>query len=178
MFIQNVTNIFMIYDIFVNCNWVVTRWQYTFTHKQYIERYKINNTQNNTTISDECGPCPVLASYTLAFALQPRKKHGKTSVRVAASKNTWTTILKHNSPIYVFFLLPPTCFGIVAILSNRKNTQLQNCVLFGVTEVSICHNPKNEQYAFFSHLSSRCVSINPYNKFIISHTHHIQYNAN
>jgi len=27
----------------------------------------------------ECGPCPVLASYTLAFALQLRKKHGKTS---------------------------------------------------------------------------------------------------
>ena len=41
---------------------------------------------------DECAPCSVLASYTLAFALQPRKKHGKTSVRVAASKNTWTTI--------------------------------------------------------------------------------------
>ena len=33
-------------------------------------------------------------------------------------------------------------------------------------------------YFFFSHLSSRCVSINTYNKFIISHTHHIQYNAN
>jgi hypothetical protein len=35
------------YDISVNCNWVVTRWaevQYTFTHKQYIERYKTNNT--------------------------------------------------------------------------------------------------------------------------------------
>ena len=33
------------YDIFVNSNWVVTRWQqYTFTHKQYIERYKTNNT--------------------------------------------------------------------------------------------------------------------------------------
>ena len=27
-------------DIFVNCNWVVTRWRYTFTHKQYIEQYK------------------------------------------------------------------------------------------------------------------------------------------
>jgi hypothetical protein len=62
--------------------------QYTFTHKQNIERYKTNNTQNNTTISEECRPCPVLASYTLAFALQLRKKHGKTSVRVAASKNT------------------------------------------------------------------------------------------
>jgi len=24
-------------DIFINCSWVVTRWQYTFTHKQYIE---------------------------------------------------------------------------------------------------------------------------------------------
>ena len=26
----------------------------------------------------ECGPCPVFASFTLAFALQLRKKHGKT----------------------------------------------------------------------------------------------------
>jgi len=34
-------------------------------------------------IWEECGPCPVFASYTLAFALQPRKKRGKTSVRVA-----------------------------------------------------------------------------------------------
>jgi len=31
---------------------------------------------------------PVLARFTLAFALQLRKKHGKSSVRVAASKNT------------------------------------------------------------------------------------------
>ena len=50
-----------------------------------------NNTQNNTnnnrttqttTNVEECGPCPVFASFTLAFALQLRKKHGKTSVRV------------------------------------------------------------------------------------------------
>jgi hypothetical protein len=32
---------------------------------------------------EECGPCPIFASYTLALALQLRKKHGKTSVRVA-----------------------------------------------------------------------------------------------
>jgi len=62
--------------------------QYTFTHKQYIERYKTNNTYSNTTILEVWGPCPVLTSYTLAFALQPRKKHGKPSVRVVASKNT------------------------------------------------------------------------------------------
>jgi hypothetical protein len=30
----------------------------------------------------KCGPCPVFASFTLAFALQLKKKHGKTSVRV------------------------------------------------------------------------------------------------
>ena len=51
----------------------------TTQNKQYIEQY------NNL---GECGPCPVFASYNLVFALQLRKKHGKTSVRVAASKNT------------------------------------------------------------------------------------------
>jgi hypothetical protein len=30
----------MVYDIFINCNWVATRWQHTFTHKQYIEQHK------------------------------------------------------------------------------------------------------------------------------------------
>ena len=39
----------------------------------------------------ECGPCPVLASYTLAFALQLRKKHGKTSVRVEYIDNSMNT---------------------------------------------------------------------------------------
>jgi hypothetical protein len=31
---------------------------------------------------EEYGPCPVLASFTLAFALQMRKKHGKISARI------------------------------------------------------------------------------------------------
>ena len=31
---------------------------------------------------EECGPCPVSESFTLAFTLQLRKKHGKTSARV------------------------------------------------------------------------------------------------
>jgi hypothetical protein len=35
---------------------------------------------------EECGPCPVFASFILAFALQLRKKHGKTSVRVINTK--------------------------------------------------------------------------------------------
>jgi hypothetical protein len=52
----------------------------TTQNKQYIEQH--NNFENNTKILEECGPCPDLARYTLAFALQLRKKHGKTSVRV------------------------------------------------------------------------------------------------
>jgi hypothetical protein len=31
---------------------------------------------------EECGPCPFFASFTSEFALQLRKKHGKTSVSV------------------------------------------------------------------------------------------------
>ena len=34
---------------------------------------------------EECGLCPVFAGFTLEFALQLRKKHGKTLVRVKTS---------------------------------------------------------------------------------------------
>ena len=56
-----------------------------------------NNTQNNTnnnrtrqvtTNVEECGPWPVFASFTLAFALQLSKKHGKTSVKVRETSVT------------------------------------------------------------------------------------------
>ena len=46
----------------------------TTRNKQYTKQHKF---------WEECGPCPVFASYTLAFALHLRKKHGKPSVRVA-----------------------------------------------------------------------------------------------
>ena len=36
---------------------------------------------------EECGPCPVFAIYTLAFALQLWKKHGKISIRVRIHKH-------------------------------------------------------------------------------------------
>jgi hypothetical protein len=46
----------------------------------------MQNTENGTYITikrkkfGKCGPCPVFASCTLAFALQLKKKQGKTSV--------------------------------------------------------------------------------------------------
>jgi len=45
----------------------------TTQNKQYIEQHNL--------FLEECGPCPVFASYTLTFALQLRKKHRKTSDR-------------------------------------------------------------------------------------------------
>jgi hypothetical protein len=95
--------------------------QYTFTHKQYSsstvhiytqtvqQQYsthlQTNSTQNNTKTKQyieqyknklkQCGPCPVLVSYTLAFALQLRKKHGKTSVRVGEHGKTSVRIYRN-----------------------------------------------------------------------------------
>jgi hypothetical protein len=74
-----------LYIYIFNCNWVDTRWQ------QYSTQLHTNSTQNiqnRTYITiqrkkfGKCGPCPVFASYTLAFALQLRKKEGKPSVMV------------------------------------------------------------------------------------------------
>jgi len=69
--------IIIIIIIYLNCNWVATRWQ------QYSTHFHTDNKQNNTNILEECGPCPIFAGFTLAFTLQLRKKHGKPSVRVA-----------------------------------------------------------------------------------------------
>jgi len=55
--------------------------QYTFTQKHYTERQETDSTQNNTKKLERM-PCPIFVSYTLAFALQLRRKHGKPSVRV------------------------------------------------------------------------------------------------
>jgi hypothetical protein len=64
-------------------------------------------------IIGKCGPCPVFAGYTLAFALQLRKKHGKTSAMVVSlginkSKPTRNIksnpdILRHNLPCLLLF---------------------------------------------------------------------------
>jgi hypothetical protein len=52
----------------------------TTQNKQYSEQQQL--------IWEQCGPCPVFASYTLAFALQLRKRHGKTSVRVRVHRHS------------------------------------------------------------------------------------------
>jgi hypothetical protein len=71
----------------------------------HIDTQTIHRTQSKQTIHrttqltnwEECEPCTVFASYALAFALQPRKKHGKTSVRVA--EECRLAPLKETSPL-------------------------------------------------------------------------------
>ena len=46
---------------------------------------------------EECGPCPVFASFTLAFALQLRKKHGKTSVRLKKPQSQYSVHIIKNT---------------------------------------------------------------------------------
>jgi hypothetical protein len=64
---------------------------HTFTHKQY--------TQYRERKIGKCGPCPVFASYTVAFPLQLRNKHGKTSVSVAQYKNNEAQYKNNESTI-------------------------------------------------------------------------------
>jgi hypothetical protein len=105
--------------------------QYTFTHKQHTE-YRERNTHNNQKkrkIFVKFRPCPVFASYTLAFALQLRKRHGKTSVRVvekcpdipvAVVQYSFThkqykeqhneTEYTERNILYIYIINPVTCF--------------------------------------------------------------------
>ena len=57
----------------------------------------IHRTTQITTNVEECGPCPVFVNFTLAFALQLRKNHGKTSVRLSKTsvRIQYTVLPKH-----------------------------------------------------------------------------------
>ena len=60
----------------------------------------IHGTTQITTNLEECGPCPVFASFTLAFALQLRKKlHlrwllNSQKIRVPVVQQKFTSVLK------------------------------------------------------------------------------------
>jgi len=54
----------------------------------HIYTQTIHRTTQITTNVEKCGLCPVFASFNLASALQLRKKHGKTSVRVRQTSVT------------------------------------------------------------------------------------------
>jgi len=54
---------------------------------------------------EQCGPCPVYVSFTLAFALQLRKKQRKTSVKVFSPTDAKLHITKGNFEFTLEFTL-------------------------------------------------------------------------
>jgi uncharacterized membrane protein (DUF4010 family) len=72
-----------------------------------------------TTNVEECGPCPVFASFTRAFALQLRKKHGKTSVRVRKTsvrlRKTSVRVKPFVIFVRLFIVFPPTKYSDVQV---------------------------------------------------------------
>jgi hypothetical protein len=95
--------------------------EYIEQHKEYIEQHKKYIEQHKKYIEqhkkwEESGSCPLIAGFALAFALQLREKHGKTSVRVVIHKHT-VRIYSHNNTNYIVLLVG---FTIESLYWNSK----------------------------------------------------------
>jgi hypothetical protein len=84
----------------------------------HIYTQTIHRTTQITTNVEEFGPCPVFAGFTLEFALQLRKKHGKTSVRVRK-----TPVRLRKALVRIQYILLPKHLHITKPTQTRK---LQN----------------------------------------------------
>ena len=71
---------------------------------------------------EECRPCPVFASVILTFALQLRKKHGKTSFRVVEEwvrvVEVWVRVVEERNGFYTFIALKGPSRDSVVILDK------------------------------------------------------------
>ena len=70
-----------------------TTQKYIEQHKKYIEQHKKYIEQHKKYIEqhkdfEECGPCPVFATFCLGICLTTEEKHGKTLVKVVIHKHT------------------------------------------------------------------------------------------
>jgi len=91
---------------------------YTQTvHRTTQSTQKIHRTKHFTNL-EECGPCPVFARYTLAFAFQLRKKHGKTSATLQGHAQTEAQNLLHLSRNVLIITVPLINDGQHQILNH------------------------------------------------------------
>jgi hypothetical protein len=91
----------------------------------HIYTQTIHRTAQLTTNLKECVPCPVFASFTLTFAIQLRKKHGKTSIRVAEEythTHTHTHITNNIKPPQYKLKLPQYKIHTNEIVAIQSNT--------------------------------------------------------
>ena len=97
----------------------------------HIYTQTIHRTTKITTNVEECGPCPVFASFTLAFALKPSKNHGKFSVKV-----TKTSVRVQ----YTYYQNTPT------LQNPHKHTQYKTCTYTHTHTHTSQNNIKPPQY--------------------------------
>ena len=95
---------------------------------------------------EQRGPCPVFAGFTLAFALQLRKKHGETSVRVRETK---VRLRKPQSEYSIHITKTPTHYKTHTLQNTHTHTHtLQNNIKppqykLTQTQCEICANSHN-----------------------------------
>ena len=98
---------------------------------------------------EECRPCPVFASLTQAFALQLRKRHGKTSVRVRKTsvmlRKTSVRVEKPQSEYSIHITKTPTHYKTHTLQNPRARTHthththtLQNSIKPPQYKLQIC----------------------------------------
>ena len=122
----------------------------------HIYTQTIHSTTQITTEQQQkmvgCGPCPVFASFTLAFALQLRKKHGKTSVRV---RKTSVTLRKTSVTLRK-----------TSVTLQKPHSQYKN--LSHSTKTSVTVQKPQSQYKNLSHSTETSVTLQkPQSKYSI-----------
>ena len=66
----------------------------------HIYTQTVHRTTQITTNLEECGPCPVFASFTLVFATQLRKKHGKNLSQGKKNLRVRKTLVMATNPSF------------------------------------------------------------------------------
>jgi hypothetical protein len=105
---------------------------------------------------EECGPCPVFASFTLAFVLQLRRKHVQTSVRVrktchgkknlSEGKKTLSQGKKNLSQVKKNLRVQYTYYQNTHILQNpHKHTHYKTFTNTHITKQTHTHITKPSQ---------------------------------
>jgi hypothetical protein len=90
---------------------------------------------------EECRQCPIFASFTLAFALQLRKKHGKTSVRLRKISEYSIHITK--TPTH-YKTLTNTVFSLYRAVKTFYLDNNNELLVYGrIIVVSIKNNKKH-----------------------------------
>ena len=88
----------------------------------HIYTQTVHRTTQITTNLDECGPCPVFANFTQAFALQLRRKHGKTSVGI---RKTSVSVRKPQSGYSILITKTPAHYKTYTHTHTRTHAHSQ-----------------------------------------------------